>query len=642
MGVRVAAVALLACLLAASAADEPAEKITYQDHVQPIFRQHCFTCHSQSQAKSDLALDAFGAVIQGGASGAVVEPGDPDSSRLWMLVSHAEEPHMPPEQDKLPEEKLALIKKWIELGALENAGSQAAMRAKPKFDLSISSGAGRPDGGPVLPEGLSRQPLVVTPRPGAVTAMAASPWAPLVAIGGQKQILLYHSDSGELLGVLPFPEGLPHVLRFSRNGALLLAGGGRGGASGKVVVFDVKTGQRAFEVGDELDVVLAADINEDHTLIALGGPQRLVRVYSAADGQLRFEINKHTDWIYSVEFSPDGVLLATADRSGGLFVWEADTAREYQNLRGHAGAVNDLSWRLDSNVLASAGEDGNCLLWEMENGAQIKSFAAHGGGCSTVDFLRDGRLATGGRDRQIKLWAGDGQPIKAFEPMPEINLQVVGTHDGRRVLGGDLAGDVTAWDAESGAVALAFSANPPTLAQRAEQLASAAAEAEASAARLAAEVEALDAQVKRATASLEAANAQASAAQKRADEADAQQGEADAAAAQSAGAARLAEQAVAAAQSALAKAQAAVQAALQLAQQRAAAAKAAGETALAARQAVEQVLAEHQGLAAQLADKSAASRQAAEAVATARAAAQRAAAEAAAAAPPQTAAAPQP
>ena len=56
------------------------------------------------------------------------------------------------------------------------------------------------------------------------------------------------------------------MLKFSRNGGLLLAGGGRGGQSGKVVVWDVKTGKRIFEVGNEPDAVLAADISADQQL----------------------------------------------------------------------------------------------------------------------------------------------------------------------------------------------------------------------------------------------------------------------------------------------------------------------------------------------------------------------------------------
>src|SRR5262245_20401290 len=88
------------------AGDASAPKINYADNVLPIFREHCFTCHSQDTAKSDLALDSYATAMRGGASGAVIEPGDPDSSRLWKLVSHEETPEMPPQQDKLPQEKL--------------------------------------------------------------------------------------------------------------------------------------------------------------------------------------------------------------------------------------------------------------------------------------------------------------------------------------------------------------------------------------------------------------------------------------------------------------------------------------------------------------------------------------------------------
>ncbi len=69
-------------------------------------------------------------------------------------------------------------------------------------------------------------------------------------------------------------------------------------------------------VGDELDIVMAADISDDNKWIALAGPQKMVRVYETLTGQLKYEQKKHTDWIYSVRFSPDGLLLATSDRAG--------------------------------------------------------------------------------------------------------------------------------------------------------------------------------------------------------------------------------------------------------------------------------------------------------------------------------------
>src|SRR4029453_17494566 len=83
-----------------------------------------------------------------------------------------------------------------------------------------------------MPVGLYKQPVLYTQRPGQITAIASSPWAPVVAVAGQKQVILYQSETGELLGILPFPEGIPYVVRFSRNGSVLLAAGGRGGHSG--------------------------------------------------------------------------------------------------------------------------------------------------------------------------------------------------------------------------------------------------------------------------------------------------------------------------------------------------------------------------------------------------------------------------
>ena len=77
-----------------------------------------------------------------------------------------------------------------------------------------------------MPEGLSVVPVKETARAHPVTAMAASPWAPLVAIAGHGRIYLYNLTTRQAAGELAFPEGVPYVLRFSRDGATLLAGAG--------------------------------------------------------------------------------------------------------------------------------------------------------------------------------------------------------------------------------------------------------------------------------------------------------------------------------------------------------------------------------------------------------------------------------
>src|SRR5688500_11280209 len=101
---------VLAGLLArvAGGADAPAQKVTYQDHVLPIFRNSCLNCHNPDKKKAGLDLSTHAASLAGGDSNKAIVPGDPDSSLLYKLVMHVEEPKMPQKGDKLPQKELDL------------------------------------------------------------------------------------------------------------------------------------------------------------------------------------------------------------------------------------------------------------------------------------------------------------------------------------------------------------------------------------------------------------------------------------------------------------------------------------------------------------------------------------------------------
>ncbi|QDT99342.1 c-type cytochrome domain-containing protein [Gimesia aquarii] len=441
-------------------------KITFDEHIKPIFRAKCFACHNTDKKASGLDLTNYTGLMQGGAAGESLEPGDADGSYLYMLVTHESEPFMPPKSDKLPDKDLALIKAWIDGGAPENAGSKVVIK-KPKFDFALKgASSGKPQGPPPMPPRMSLEPVVHTSLGTAVTALATNPWSPLAAVAGQKQILLYNTKTLELLGVLPFPEGFPQVLKFSRNGSLLLAGGGRAGASGRVVVWDVKTGKRLFTVGDELDSVLCADISSDQRFIALGSPSKVIRVYSTSTGELAYEIRKHTDWMTSLAFSPDSVLLCSGDRNGGAFVWEAATGSEYLTLKGHKGGITGISWRSDSNIVATSSEDQSVKLWELENGGNVKSWNAHNPGTSSIEFARDGRIVTCGRDRVTKIWDQAGKQLRALPAFADLAVSVTICDESNRVIAGDWTGKIKVWNAADGKEAGELTANPPQLSQR--------------------------------------------------------------------------------------------------------------------------------------------------------------------------------
>ena len=496
--------ALLTLTLLPALARADAKSPTFNDDVLPVIRQHCAGCHGADKQKGGLSLATFGLTMQGGSSGAVVVPGNAEKSRLFTMTAHKEEPVMPPSKTKIPDAQIDLLRLWVEQGGKETSTSPVSVVLKPKVEIGLKSvGKGKPEGAPPmpLPGKLAVEPIVRARRPGAVLGLAASPWAPLVAVGGQKQVILYHADTGDLLGVLPFEHGQINSIKFSRNAKFLLVAGGRGGMSGKAVLYNIETGAKVTEVGSaETDAILTADISADQTLIAVGTTTRMVRTYATADGAVLSQIKKHTDWVTAVEFSPDGVLLATADRNGGAFVWEAATAREFHSLRGHTGCVTEVSWRADSNLLATGSLDGTVRVWEMENGTQVKTWPAHGGGVEGVRFSMDGRLASTGRDKVAKVWDANGTALKQFAATPEVGLRVAVSHDNTKVVGGDWGGGIQLWNLADARLITQVDTNPAPIAEQVK-----AAEAAVGAAEAKAKVHA-DALVA-AQAKLDAANA---------------------------------------------------------------------------------------------------------------------------------------
>lgn len=494
-----------------AAADAPP---TFEADVLPIFREKCCSCHNADKKKGGLDLTSHGQALAGGGSGAVIAAGDPDGSYLWQLVTHASEPKMPPESDKLPDAALDVIRRWIVAGAIDKAGGQPVARKTSAIALAAGTVVA-PEGPPVMPPRLPLDVVTHGRRPTSVTALAASPHGTALAIGGRKQVLLYHAVSLDFLGVLPFPEGVVKAVRFTRSGKLLLAAGGVAAQSGRVVVWDVATAARVAAVGDEFDEVLAADISPDQRLVALGGPAKVVRLLETADGTVAEEIRGHTDWITAVEFSPAGTLLATGDRAGNLHLWETRGTRDAGVLKGHTGPITAVAWRPDGAVLASTAGDGSVRLWDPKEAKQVKTWAAHAGGAEAVTWLADGRLATTGRDKRTKLWKADGPLEREMAALPEIGTRVAATADGTRILAGDWAGGVTVFNAADGKAAGTIDTNPPKIESRLRA-------AEQVLAEVAATGQTAAEKAKAAAAALAVAESQLAAARKAADDATAE------------------------------------------------------------------------------------------------------------------------
>lgn len=453
------------CLSILSAHAE--DKITYADHVRAVMENKCFSCHNPDKKKGDLDLTSYAGVMTGGGGGSIVDPGNGAGSKLIGTMLKKTEPFMPPEGAPMPQKDIDLISKWIDGGVLDTANSLAKKSSKPKLELNVAAGTGKPEGPIAKPENVLLEPVVVTPRQTAVTAMAASPWTGLLAFAAPKQILLYDTDTRQLAGVFPYTEGYARSLKFSRSGSLLVMGGGRGGKMGHAIVFDVKTGHRVAEIGKEMDCVMSADISPDHSKVVIGSPSKKVKVYDLATGEELYTIAKHTEWILATQFSPDGILLGTADRNGNVFVWEAANGGEFYLLGQHkGGACTDISWRSDSNMLASCSRDGTVIVWEMNEGKQVKSWTAHNGGVESISFTPDGNLVTCGVNGAVILWDVNGNKKADLPTQPDVATRVAALFDNKTAAVANWKGEVKLVDFASKQEVASLSSNPPKIDQR--------------------------------------------------------------------------------------------------------------------------------------------------------------------------------
>jgi mono/diheme cytochrome c family protein len=88
--------------------------------IQPIFIKRCYECHGPDKQKSDLRLDRKEAMLRGGKSGKpiLVAGKSQESQIIARVMSQDTDELMPPKGDRLTTEQVALLRAWIDQGAV--------------------------------------------------------------------------------------------------------------------------------------------------------------------------------------------------------------------------------------------------------------------------------------------------------------------------------------------------------------------------------------------------------------------------------------------------------------------------------------------------------------------------------------------
>ncbi len=180
----------------------------YTTQIQPLLEKNCYKCHGGSKVKGGLNLSGRWRLLTGGDSGPAVDLESPAASLLLDAINY-ENYEMPP-SGKLPPEQIALITKWVELGApmpvLDKAAAPPAEEhhGPPQVnDETRAHWAFQPVHSPSMPD-VSHEDWVANPIDAFVLArLDAAGLAPAPAADSHALCRRLYYD---LTGLPPTPE----------------------------------------------------------------------------------------------------------------------------------------------------------------------------------------------------------------------------------------------------------------------------------------------------------------------------------------------------------------------------------------------------------------------------------------------------
>ncbi len=235
-------------------------------------------------------------------------------------------------------------------------------------------------------------------------------------------------DSGH---VQTFNTGGIGYIAFSPDGRYLATAGQRRDYS--TMLWDVETGEQLWCVTHEKPID-AVGFSPDTTFMATHYSDGTTSVSRVVDGILipgaihegkwisrgkrNLPIDHHEDsGGRRVQFSPNGKHLAgLREAVNSLTLWDVNTGENIKTLKGSEGRGRALAFSPEGHCLGlgctAYPEYDTIELWDEEKRASF----THSGLVDTVAMSPDGMcLATGGRDKTVKLWHVETQ--KCFQTL---------------------------------------------------------------------------------------------------------------------------------------------------------------------------------------------------------------------------------
>lgn len=437
--------------------------VTYWQDIRPILRKHCIACHSTKHAarvevSGGLALDTFEAAKKG-SKHPVITPGTSDKSLIYqLLVTSDVKKRMPLDSEPLAQERIALIKKWIDTGAKEGTqpAEVATLPAKKavtrKLDVLVPTTTTPPSAIPLGLKETGKLELATKIGPLApVTAVAFSPNNQLLATGSYGQVVVWDLDAGRPVKLLTNVLGAVNDLKFSPKGDILAVGGGQPSAKGDLRLYQTSDWKLIATLRGHDDVVFSLAFSPDGKQLASASFDNSVRLWDAHSYVPMKEYHHHSDFVYAVAFSPNGKQIVSASKDRTVALVDVETGKTAFTFSGMEQDVMAVAFHPDGKSVISSGFEPGVFWWNAQTGERIgKPAAGHGIATHELAFSKDGnRVVSAGADRTVRTWDGAvGTALKVF-PVGSIAYSVAISPNGKFIASGSFDGLVRLWDEAS-------------------------------------------------------------------------------------------------------------------------------------------------------------------------------------------------
>jgi WD40 repeat protein/serine/threonine protein kinase len=254
---------------------------------------------------------------------------------------------------------------------------------------------------------------------------------------------------------------------FSPDGNSIAAASGKldqdstENGEGAVKIWNSWTGGKPIKTIRHRGPLTCVAFSPDGARLATAGHDRTLRIWDVKTGHEIRALLGHTQVPFKVVFSPAGNRLVSVSDDNSARVWDPTTG-EALVLRGHTREVHGVAYSHDGRRLATASMDGTVKIWDAVTGKNALTLPGRAGDwVMGLSISPDGRqIATAGVDKRVKVYDVEkGQQLDQFKEITHPIWYLTYSRDGRVIATGSghwnepkKLGQITLWDAETGAV----------------------------------------------------------------------------------------------------------------------------------------------------------------------------------------------